>query len=374
MWSFLKPIFFVCIGYLIVLLGYLVWEPFFEKDFTELAKSILTLEFWTLSLNYPTKSTIVGLLVVYGMGGATVSFSNKIWRQFWGEVKTNLGGKLVSLKSKLGDKVFYIATYSSLLTVAILIIMAFQPDLHKFFGALIWPATIFYFIYLFKDEIGKKLSEAKSVSLAGNTAEFEKKMEKGFQSLHDDLKRTITTFSELIDRLCILIRETPPDQTIRFLAYTPALGYLARPESEWFKLEQLLREKSHKIQFTCLNKDQLEKWHDLFVGRNTRRGEINSNMTQSASTCSEQILAEMVSRCPPKRKRWESLPGYYLFSNEDRAIVVAPLFLPSIVRPLKRFGSTVNSVEMLGFETADRRVNEMVNIVYDAYYDGDNED
>ena len=58
------------------------------------------------------------------------------------------------------------------------------------------------------------------------------------------------------------------------------------------------------------------------------------------------------------RATWDQLPGYYLFVNHKRAIVVAPLFLPGNPEKTKAGAASNGGIEatpvnMLGFESSD---------------------
>jgi hypothetical protein len=187
-------------------------------------------------------------------------------------------------------------------------------------------------------------------------------------------RRTISDFSSLIARLCALIDSTPHHDIVRFLAYTPAVGYLARSEKEWDELYDRLN-KHPRVQITCLKEDELRAWHLRFEDKRTLRqdgknGRVTKKLIEGASRVSERILSRY-KRCSildgeiePIRGAKDQLPGYYLFANESRAIVVAPLLLPE---DSKHDGIESYPVQLVGIETADRWTVRMVHQVCEMY-------
>ena len=192
-----------------------------------------------------------------------------------------------------------------------------------------------------------------------------------------DIRATITSFPELIERLCDLINRTPDPEGdpargdyVRFLASTPALGFLARPENEWWKLKEVLRRDPHKVQITCLDQQDLQLWHELFSGRITDRGKLDAELVGKATCESEHLLEDMTGFFEASRKKWDRLPGYYIFANNRRAIIVAPFFVPLPVGTPPH-GQLVElpSVQMLGFETTDPSIVRMALRLYQVYRD-----
>ena len=187
-------------------------------------------------------------------------------------------------------------------------------------------------------------------------------------------RRSIGNFKILMERLGSLIDETPPYETIKFLAYTPAIGFLARPKSEWNELYvRLLRNPN--IQFTCLRSDLLKKWHRLFIGEKTAGAPdgITLSLADMASSVSEGLLGDRNhdnERVKPIEKEWNELPGLYLFSNKTRAIVVTP-FVPQLGREntQKKVKSEdeVPTAEMFGFETIDPMTVMIVRQLCERY-------
>lgn len=193
-----------------------------------------------------------------------------------------------------------------------------------------------------------------------------------------DMRATITTFSDLVKHVCDLIDDTKGSDYIKFLAWTPALGCLSLPRYQWLRLYKLLYNDPHqkkplpRVQFTCLKTEDLVFWHDRFINRNTDRDLITEDLAKEASDVAESILGQFNQAedlLKPVRKRLGRLPGYYLFANSDRAIVVAPFFiqLPPGLRTQAQNERKLPSVQLLGFETTDQGIVSMIHDVIEVY-------
>lgn len=155
--------------------------------------------------------------------------------------------------------------------------------------------------------------------------------------------------------LCALIDETPDDEVIGFIAYTPLIGFLMRKEKEWKQLQDRIDSKS-RIHFVCLNRCDLKEWHDGFIGRTSPRcngQKICSALVNKATDLAEAILDDRTLYNDPSlrpiRKSIKDLPSYHLFFNEQRAIIVTPLF----VRHVSGHDHIDMPIQMFGFETTD---------------------
>ena len=224
-------------------------------------------------------------------------------------------------------------------------------------------------------------------------------------TLHDlrEMRRRITTFPDLIDRLSAMLNKVDGDEVVRVLAYTPALGYIALEDSEFksFYATLVRKKKSNGepcAEIICLNKRDLKDWHALFIGRRTRRkrferddapaggsslpqdrveaGIVSRKLTDAATKKSENIIRDFVVEDDDseeqqervKRLPFEFLPGYYFFLSADRAIIVAPLQLPFPKgAPRSTQQSLRGTVQMLGFETNDRAIIRDLRDLYDNY-------
>jgi len=241
-------------------------------------------------------------------------------------------------------------------------------------------------------------------------------------TLHDlrEMRRRITTFPELIDRLSAMLNKVKDDDVVRILAYTPALGYLALEDKEFKAFERAIHDwKSNnepRAEVICLSEKDLREWHNLFVGRQTRRkkfeedeadetefdeetspgsqsrvedGVVSPKLASAATFAGEDILDRLMAKSPKpngitkakgmakrkssqdarvKRLPFEFLPGYYFFLSSDRAIVAAPLQLPFPKgAPKKTQEKLRGTVQMLGFETNDRAIIRDLNDLYNSY-------
>lgn len=148
---------------------------------------------------------------------------------------------------------------------------------------------------------------------------------------HDRLRHAISSFGDLMRELTLLVDSTTKDDVIGWLAYTPALGFLARPTVEWQRLYGAVCNKIDQIRFTCLEDGDLIKWHRKFIGleREDGNGEkvvVTANTVDEATDISKQLVRR--SRRPDRHLPFASFPGFYLFNNSHRAIVVTHFAMP----------------------------------------------
>jgi len=234
-----------------------------------------------------------------------------------------------------------------------------------------WPPVIILLAFLFQNQFAAFLSRVRTAE-AGPVKLEADRIDEAQKSLNT-WKRTVTTFGEMMGWVCDLLEQTPPDDVVRFLAYTPALGFLTRPEREWRRLYQLLIRRPN-IQFICLEEKELAEWHARFKDKRTARPEglISEEMTKRSTQLAKFILAgQRRSSDPcnwPVELKWPQMPGYYLFANRERALIATPLFFP--MNPLgyvprdNAASATFDSskvdnsdqdvpVQMVGFESSD---------------------
>ncbi len=227
-----------------------------------------------------------------------------------------------------------------------------------------------------------------------------------------EMARRVYTFPQLMVRLTKMLREKGSD-TVRFMSYTPALGYMAVDDAHFRRFYEALRRNtgpdSHSVHMTCLNKTGLSDWHDLFIGRPTRRrrfarlqgesyrpsnpittpGLVDSSLAKAATDVGEQILESVEHEArfrhlrdeqanessdepldaPVKRLPFEFLPGYYFFVSSKTAIIVAPLQLPFPKGAPKEAQVQLSSrtVQMIGWETNDETVINELQSLYSTY-------
>jgi hypothetical protein len=168
------------------------------------------------------------------------------------------------------------------------------------------------------------------------------------------LTRAITSFAALMVELRELFTSTEKEDQIHWLAYTPALGYLARKPDEWTRLERMMVKYAEILDIVCLGPTELAAWHNLFLDRRTDRGSINEQLVHSANTVSQQLLERVRA---PSYVPFNLLPEYYLFSSLRRAIAVTPFFLPRLHdgrRKQSEKRADIPNVDMCGIVTQDR--------------------
>lgn len=195
-----------------------------------------------------------------------------------------------------------------------------------------------------------------------------------------EFRRVITSFYQLHERIVLLIKDTPPDQRVRILAYTPAIGFLALPEEKWTELKTALTSIRSRLDIVCLDQDELADWHRFFVGRRTLRDPIASNQgksneylsaedTKLATHESESLMNDLAVKRKSVRKKLEMMPGFYLIFNDQKAIIVTPFFIPFPPGTPPDVQKRYSKVQMFGVETGDRRIIEDVQELFRSYKD-----
>jgi hypothetical protein len=125
----------------------------------------------------------------------------------------------------------------------------------------------------------------------------------------------VSDFSELMDKLVEQLKRNKNERTY-FMAYTPALGFLALPETEWDKLREAMIGNAKKTnRLICPSEPDIQSFHQDFMGRQTKRTEkIEQKLIDSANQTAEQFIKELEAVGGRVRRRARStLPSYYLF-------------------------------------------------------------
>ncbi|NER23677.1 MAG: hypothetical protein F6J96_23835 [Symploca sp. SIO1C2] len=191
-----------------------------------------------------------------------------------------------------------------------------------------------------------------------------------------ELRRTISSFSELIDRVERMTQKATDKNPLHILAYTPAIGYLAQPESDWIRFSEALKKQPTGqpiAKITCLREQDLKIWHRLFVGRRTLKGEISKLSADEATNAGQGLIDNLTKdnsnrevRKGVRRLPSSFMPGYYLFFTRERAIIVAPLFLP-FPKGVPSMPEQLPTVQMIGLETQDRAIIRDIEQMYYYY-------
>jgi len=193
-----------------------------------------------------------------------------------------------------------------------------------------------------------------------------------------EFRKTITTFPDLIKRLCELIESTSEDDYVRYLCYTPLTGEWGVPDYLWRRFYALVKGMRYRISVVTLDAPDLVQWYHLFVGRRTVVGEITGKKAQSSITNAEAVLEDLRrearergdQKIRPARLRMDQMPGFYFFSNRERAIVVSPVFLPLPAGTSEKTQiQKLESVQMVGVESIDLDVISWINKLHEVYRD-----
>lgn len=169
-------------------------------------------------------------------------------------------------------------------------------------------------------------------------------------------KSAISSFEDLMAAATEVLNEGGASKIV---AYTPLVGGLSMPKDSGFKAyKRALEDRGSKIEVVCLDVDELAAWHNGFAAKwkDRRRSPITVEDAQRASRESEFLLENVIAEGGTVRRfTLERLPRYYLFANESRVVFAFPLFLPSQELAGQENGG-FHEVEMLGFDTRDRRL------------------
>jgi hypothetical protein len=193
-------------------------------------------------------------------------------------------------------------------------------------------------------------------------------------------QRMITTFPQLLQRLCELIRQAKgKDEYIRYLCYTPLTGVWAAPK-ESDDLRELIQSPKYKFSMVILRENDLKRWFERFQDRVTAAGEIKGD-TISEKVAEAEALVQMLKnlskrtdvkdpKIEPKRLTYEQMPGFYFFCNDRRAIIVSPVFLPLPEGTAKTTQvRALRSVQVVGIDTTDPHVVDWIKDLHQVYRD-----
>ncbi len=195
-----------------------------------------------------------------------------------------------------------------------------------------------------------------------------------------ELKHTITSFPQLVDRLVHLMEsaQKTPDDKARYLALTPLTGCLCVSRKKIGKLEMALRDSKSRVSMICLNDKEHTVWLTQFNGRRTDLGLVDTAEIETARKKCKGVLETLRAQSdpsiagnvdPPVQLSHDKMPGYYFFVTSERAIVVAPIFLPLLQGGTAEAGKDLPSVQMLGFETTDRQIVDWLQKEHQRYRD-----
>lgn len=206
-------------------------------------------------------------------------------------------------------------------------------DLGVSLAQVVWPVVLLIALIAFRSTISNFIPRVRTIKAFGT--EWEISDDKIDQQ--KDLRLPITSFNELMKIVSDLIRRTGRHDTVRILAYTPALGYLARTQEESNALLEALNLRGGRVKIACLQEQELWTWHTMFKNKRTARGVIDCELIKNANLAAERVLRDLehAGSADPEqknvfRKSFCELPDYYAFANRDRAVIVVPFSLPQL--------------------------------------------
>ena len=189
-----------------------------------------------------------------------------------------------------------------------------------------------------------------------------------------DIRSSISSFPNFIDRVEKLIDETPEDDYLDVCLHTPATGCLALPTDIWNRVSAKLEKKKKNFALVCLSDEEMLIWFRKFfldiAGNEKREKEMKRRILEGMAV-SQRIKATATTQdiTPFKASRpdgtvpvhrlmgiaWNKHPGVYFVANRHRAIVVIPFYMPSRYQKAS-LGTFNDRVDMIGFETTDGNI------------------
>jgi hypothetical protein len=160
-----------------------------------------------------------------------------------------------------------------------------------------------------------------------------------------EMKHTITSYPQLVDRLKELIREAGDSHDgVIFLTYSPLPGSWQLRGNWKNQLKKWMTDKRRCIRAVCLTEDDhLRLLMDISSRGTPTKPNIDPEETvafQRECDSVLNILETKGKRAPgepdadidaqafqvkPTRLTWKRMPGYYFFASEKRAIIVIPI-------------------------------------------------
>ncbi len=192
-----------------------------------------------------------------------------------------------------------------------------------------------------------------------------------------EIKNSIVSFSDFIDRVQTLINETERNDIVRMMLHTPATGCLALPDDIWQSLSRTIIGAQCKFQITCLSQKTEKAWFEQYkdpadadksaqtesriaVGRKWSKKIRDTVEPQGRASAAAAATEEGVADAGVVVGEWNDLPQCYFIANKSRAIVVVPFFLPT--PSINIFVRSVHyrNVDMVGFETSNHHIVDTV--------------
>jgi hypothetical protein len=200
-----------------------------------------------------------------------------------------------------------------------------------------------------------------------------------------EMKHTITSFPQLMERVTHLINDKSkdPDMGVLYLAFTPLPGSWNAGSRTAKNLKNALGDPDNKIRVACLKLGDDEdhtKFLNLFKDKEMPSGKVSQEVINEYHAECVNIASVLkgseYDNLTGKKKAAKYLsalheledakmPGYYFFVSSERAIVAIPVGMPTLKHPTIT-GNAVN-VQTLGFETTDRQIIDMLQKEFERY-------
>jgi hypothetical protein len=157
-----------------------------------------------------------------------------------------------------------------------------------------------------------------------------------------EMKRTITSYPQLLERLAELIQHAKGKQGTRIMCYSPLPGFwqVTSPELKSTLFDKL-NMRNRRIQIICLNEQDHINWL-LNIAQIRSNGNMKDPRRISPATLLHfQITCKTIIRNLNNNKienfgdratrlTWDQMPQYYFFVSTHRAIIVTPIRLPKL--------------------------------------------
>jgi hypothetical protein len=184
-----------------------------------------------------------------------------------------------------------------------------------------------------------------------------------------DIRNSIVSFRDLLNRIEALIIETPEDDQISMLVLTPAMGCMVLPFREWNRIGELIKSQDHNISLTCLTDKEMSKWFESYKLSDETADDTKNkdDRIKAGLDSSNSIIAELNRKSktlpghePPVMGSFENFSRAYLIANRVRAIVAVPLYMPTpTYQPIVEDHYS-KRVQFIGFETQDFHLIESI--------------
>jgi hypothetical protein len=183
-----------------------------------------------------------------------------------------------------------------------------------------------------------------------------------------DIRNSIVSFRDLLNRIEVLIKETPKNDKISMMILTPAMGCMVLPFKEWNRIGELVKSQDHHVSLTCLNDQEMAGWFNSYILLSDSTDDTSQKLERISSgiAASKSILSELRRNATelghdlPVEGSFENFSRAYLIANRVRAIVAVPLYMPTTTYQPNVDDHYNKRVQFIGFETQDFHLIESI--------------